>query len=406
MLCLGVYFECRHLLKGILSDTPRARQVAWQLGLVAAMTVLFPLLNCLQRGQIGVALLYPLLLGFRMALLGRKSSAWFAGGIMLALPVVLKLTPILPVGCLLVAFAVAWRSARARGSPEGPGAMGERGSRRAAIALNYRADCLLQQDDLPAAAQTWKGPVWLTVGTLFGGVLFALIIPASLVGWQANLEHLHTWYSRVLIKANHDRTDQFAENGSTFRNQSLSNAVHRFGNWVSYQAGAGPDDRLVDTTVPQLGTMPMDHWLVDRLLLAARGLAAALLLAAVVALGRHGDRLSLGFALGLACVATLVVSPVARGHYFLLFLPAVLFGGCWMIERRPAKTALAVIATPMLLCLLHYLALNQAGRIGLLGIGTALWFFTACGIVLADLRRAPDFARAIDLNGPRARSAA
>jgi hypothetical protein len=209
-----------------------------------------------------------------------------------------------------------------------------------------------------------------------------------------------------VTKANHSRTDQFAENGSTFRNQSLSNAVHRFGNWVSYVAGRGPDDRLVDTSTPEMGTMPMDHALVDRLLLAARGIAAVLLLVAVVVLGRRGDALSLGFALGLACVATLVVSPVARGHYFLLYLPAVLFGGAWMIEHRPAKTALVVTVAPLLLCLVHYLALNYAGRIGLLGIGTAVWFFAACGIVVTDARRATSAVPSVNLDEPRVRTAA
>jgi hypothetical protein len=405
LLCLGSYFECRRLLAAILNDTPRYRKVAWQLGLVAGVTVLFPLMNCLQRGQIGVALLYPLLLGFRLALLGQSRSAWLAGGIVLALPVVLKLTPVLPVGCLVVACIVAHAAARRRAiEPEG------RGSRRAGIASaatrNSGSEHMVQYDALAPLIRAPHGPYWLTAGTLSGGVLFALLMPAALVGWHANLGHLQTWYSRVVTKANHDRTDQFAENGSTFRNQSLSNAVHRFGNWIAYMSGHGPDDRLVDTSTPELGTMPMDYWLVDRVLLAIRGLAAVVLLAAVVALGKRAEGLSLGFVLGLACVATLVISPVARGHYFLLYLPAVLFGGAWMIERLSAKTALAVTVTPLLLCLAHYATLNYAGRIGLLGIGTGLWFFATCGIVLADSRRTAVTAMPVDLDELRARAAA
>ncbi|MGE5192756.1 MAG: hypothetical protein ACM3U2_09650, partial [Deltaproteobacteria bacterium] len=185
-----------------------------------------------------------------------------------------------------------------------------------------------------------------------------------------------------------DRTDQFAGAGSTVRNQSLTNAVQRFGNWAAFEFAGGPDDRLLDQVrLPELGTMPMDRPLVHTLTLAARGVAGLMLLAAVVALGRRGDRVSLGFVLGLGCVATFVVSPVARGHYFLLYVPAVLFGGLWMRQGWSEKSALRFAAIPMLLCLAHYLALNYAGRIGLLGIGTALWFFAACGIVMADAVR-------------------
>jgi hypothetical protein len=170
--------------------------------------------------------------------------------------------------------------------------------------------------------------------------------------------------------------------------------------------GNGPDDRLVDTSTPEMGTMPMDHWLVDWLLLAMRGVAAVLLLAAALALGKHGDGLSLGFVLGLGCVATLVVSPVARGHYFLLYLPAVLFGGAWVIKRQSARIALAVTVTPLVLCVLHYTALDYAGRIGLLGIGTTLWLFATCGIVLADSRRATGAVPSAEFEDPRPKIAA
>lgn len=349
LLCLGSYFECRRLLAEMLPDIGASRNAVAILSILAGATVLFPVLNCLQRGQVGVVLLYPLLVGFRIILLGQTRRDWFLGGLMLALPAVLKLTPLLPVGCVLLALAVASRS---RG-----------------------------------VVRTWKCPVWTSAGVVAGSILFALLVPAGLIGWSANLRHLHTWYARVATKVDHDRTDQFAGSGTSVRNQSLANSVYRFGNWASFQFADGPDDRLVDSNAPPLGTMPMDHPLVHHLLLAARALAALLLVVAVVLLGRQGDRLSLGFALGLACVATLVVSPVARGHYFLLWLPAVLFGGLWVGERISTRAAFAMASGPALLCLIHYAALSFAGRIGLLGIGTALWFGAACGIVLVELIR-------------------
>jgi hypothetical protein len=363
VLCLGSYFESRRLLAAIVAQTPARPPVVALLSIVAGVTVLFPALNCLQRGQIGVVLLYPLLLGLRLILCGKERRSWFPGGLVLALPIVLKLTPLLPVGCLVLAFAIAaWRRRPRSTAPE----------------------------ELPT--RTRSGPIWAGLGVLAGGILFVVLLPASLLGWQANLKHLCNWYERVATKADHDRTDQFAGAGSTIRNQSLTNAVQRFGNWTAFQFVGGPDDRLLDQVrLPELGTMPMDSPVVHATLLGVRGLAGIALLAAVIALGRRGDRVSLGFVLGLGCVATLVVSPVARGHYFLLYLPAVLFGGLWMCRQHGERAGLCFAGIPMFLCLVHYTALNVAGRIGVLGIGTALWFFAACATVLAGTARGAQY---------------
>ncbi len=90
---------------------------------LAAATVLLPALNCLQRGQLGVLMLYPLLVGFRWAVSSRSWLGMLAGGITMAFPVTVKLTPALPVAfvCLeliLAAWAkgvreMAWRRAAA-----------------------------------------------------------------------------------------------------------------------------------------------------------------------------------------------------------------------------------------------------------------------------------------------------
>jgi hypothetical protein len=370
LLCLGSYFECRRLLAGVLAVQPAPNGLVVRLGMIAGAAAVFPVLNCLQRGQIGVILIYPLLVGLRLVLLGQTPRVWFAGGTVLALPVVLKLTPLLPVGCLVVALvAASW-------------------PRR--MALHVDASTATSRE---AVARTFRIPLWSAPGVVAGSLFFALALPAGLIGWQANLRHLATWYNRVATKVDHDRTDQFAGDGSTVRNQSLTNAVARFGNWAAYEFAGGPDDRLVDRGAADLGMMPMDQPAVHTALLGIRGVAALVLVAAVVALGRYGDRVSLGFAFGLACVATFIVSPVARGHYFMLYVPAILFGGLWMYEHRSARSALRFATVPALLCLAHYLALNHAGRIGLLGIGTSLWFFAACAIVLIEAARARPQAR-------------
>src|SRR5262245_11960384 len=144
-LCLGSYFESRKLLAAMLVQPPTRPRFITLLSVIAGVTVLFPVLNCLQRGQIGVVLIYPLLLGLRLVLCGRTHRISFLGGLVLALPIVLKLTPLLPVGCLLVAIAIAaWRS-RPRSATS---------------------------DELPMRAR--PGPIWLGAGILVGGILVAV----------------------------------------------------------------------------------------------------------------------------------------------------------------------------------------------------------------------------------------
>src|SRR5437762_7425045 len=53
LLCLGSYFECRRLLAGILAAQPAPNGLVVRLGMIAGAAAVFPVLNCLQRGQIG-----------------------------------------------------------------------------------------------------------------------------------------------------------------------------------------------------------------------------------------------------------------------------------------------------------------------------------------------------------------
>ena len=126
----------------------------------------------------------------------------------------------------------------------------------------------------------------------------------------------------------------------------------------------------------------MDAPLVSQILLAVRGLALVALLGVALRAGRSRDPLLWGVALGLACVATLVVSPVARGHYYVLFLPAVLFVPLWLLECGQRRQALRAALIPAALVALHYVLLKYAGRIGVLGIGTTIWYFAECARVI------------------------
>ena len=58
--------------------------------------------NCLQRGQVGVAKLFLLLLGYRLLVESTSRTRSFVAGVVLAAPIVLKITPVVPV--LFVVF--------------------------------------------------------------------------------------------------------------------------------------------------------------------------------------------------------------------------------------------------------------------------------------------------------------
>jgi hypothetical protein len=295
---------------------------------------------------VGILKLYLLLWGLRLVLSGRTRRAFFAGGLVLAMPIVLKVVPALPVAVLLLVQLAAVLS---------------RSPRRAA------ADARQQ---LAGAA--------LGVGA--GLVLFALLLPATLVGWNANLRHLNTWAGRVLSKADHVGRNRFSGNAHTVRNQSLNNGVYRLGNFVWHVLGDGPDDRLVE--MPHPPAMAMDRLPVKRLLLGVRASLLLALLSAGVRLGRRGDCLDQAAGFALACGAVLVLSPISRGHYFMLLLPAVLLLPLWLKRREMTRAAIVMALVPAALSLLHYVLMPYTGRVGLLGLGTTFWLMTA--LVLVD----------------------
>ncbi len=133
----------------------------------------------------------------------------------------------------------------------------------------------------------------------------------------------------------------------------------------------------------------MDAPIVDRLLMAAR-LAAGLLLVVVgYRMARAGDRLGQAAAFGQACVLTLIVAPIARGHYYVMLLPGIVFASAWLLEARRPRLAGGFALVPALLVVTHYALLAAAGRVGLLGIGTTLWYAATCVALLRIGRSAP-----------------
>jgi hypothetical protein len=368
--CFGIWRECRKLwrwlatngmlasaraperhggrsLQRLTNEELSAAPPAW-LGWLAAATVALPVMNCLQRGQVGVVLGYLLLVGLRLVVASETMRGVFVGGAALSLAVTIKLTPILPAGVLALALLIrAWRNHHGY-----------------AVAL---------------AEALSRGPMHRAVATIAGGcvglLLFVLIIPGCIVGHAANIAHLRTWGTRVVTNDEVGIDNDF--NMRSKRNQSLANAVRRLGNRVTFATGAGPDDRLVDDLAQQSTTMPMENAAMDAVLrVAAIGLVALLLVAGWRVAGRD-DASGLAALFGLACTATLLVSPISWGHHYVVWLPALVFVPRWMWNNDLRALAVGMAEAALVLVAAHYIFLDHAGRVGLLGIGTAIWYLVA-----------------------------
>ena len=359
LVCWGCYRECRRILV-IVRGENETLAAAWSrwfpwLGVAAVMVAVLPTLNCLQRGQVGLVKTYLLLLGLRLVLGGRSYRSWITGGIVLAMPIVLKIIPLLPVGFLLFLQLVDW----ARKRWTAPASSAPAGRRFAAS----------------------------TLGVCFGLILFFFLVPAALIGWDANLRHLNTWGQFMLTKADDGGMDPRSGNSHSARNQSLQNAAYRLGNFAAHVFGSEPDDRLVEEF--DAPAMAMGRPEVEHTLFLARAALALALLSLGVRLGcGDGSRLNMATGFALACVAMLVVSPVARGHYFMLLSPATLLVPLWLDRRNCHRAAVVMAIIAPLLPILHYALLPFAGRIGLLGLGTAGWLMAA----LVLMARADHFA--------------
>jgi hypothetical protein len=370
-LCLlmawGCYSECVRIARAVVpgeSAGPVFGPIPNWIGWAAIGAALLPALNCLQRGQVGVLILYLLLLGFRLCVVSRSPARSYLAGGVLALPIVLKVTPLVPVGFLVCEQLVAgWHAPR----------------RTAALA---RASAL-------------------GAGVASGLVLCLLVVPAALVGWRANLDHLQRWHA-VALDAEHSSSDDSAGDSSSPRNQSFTNAVGRLGNWAHYYFAGGPND--VDPTPRRREGQAflMDAPLVGDLLLAARIAAGCLLAVVGFRVGRSRNQLATAAAFSLACASTLVLSPIARGHYYVLLLPATMFTGAWLLAQDRPRWAMGAAAAPAALSVAHYAAIDVAGRIGLLGIGTAVLYSLACAALVRSKRSPQLPAESILKLGPPA----
>jgi hypothetical protein len=218
-------------------------------------------------------------------------------------------------------------------------------------------------------------------------IFFLLLVPTILIGWNDNLRHLKTWYTDIVANERFGETHKISYQDS--HNQSLDNAVHLLGNWFASTFTGGADDRDTSLSTAPPSQLPMDAPIVKAILVVPPVLLTLLLIA--VAVRWHSETVGVGqlAVFGLACAMSLSLSPVTWRHHFVMLLPGMLFLP-WALyeEYRSMARWLAILAATLVLgqYITRGLAGNITGRLGLLGIGIAIWCIVA-GIYLLRVKQ-------------------
>ena len=347
-LGFGCFVEARRLWR---SWAEGGSQPAW-IADCAGLAVMLPSLECLQRGQLGIALLYALLLGYRLVATAGGWRGELVGGVVLAWAATVKLVPALPV-CFLI--GQSWSLALLPGR------------------------CRV---DLRRASA-------LSGGVVVGLVLFVLVIPAAAVGWSANLGHLATWSRKVATNADPGQESKFHADSAT--NQSFAGAAHSLAliltpetpndlRGLARRFGKTADERRfgVDRAAAEMRRADRS---TQRLVKVGQGIFLLVLLGLAIAPGRD-DKVGQAVGFAMACVGMLLISPVAWTHYYMMILPASLVVPLWLWKRGHLVSSRVMAITPVLLVWAHYLAKRSVGPIGLLGLGTAAWFVAICAMMV------------------------
>ena len=344
VLVFGVYIETKRLIALFASshlgpgdglrrgglDPPE-----W-IGIFAGIAFALPMLNTIQRGQVGLLVIYPLMLGFRLTWTCRPGL----GGIALAFPAVLKILPTLSSGSVLLSTALPLLRSDARRSS---------GVARRAI-LN-------------------------SAGFLFGVALFLLVIPSLIIGWQNNLDGIRHFVDNVVV--NPDFSKDWGFDIHSMRNQSLAGASWQLLDTIHGGLGTGHDADTTNGHPAEVGTPAT----VIRI---ARWGILGFFLVTMIRLGTArrtwGDPRAAAVIFGLSCAATLVFSPVSWGHHFVQGIAAWVAIPAWLYLRGRGASAFWMAAVPTILVLAHYLVMPIAAPLGVLGLGTTAWLVVACGL--------------------------
>ncbi len=367
--CLyGAFQEFALLDRWAFPRDATADRIANWGGIVCMVGFSLATLNCLQRGQVGILQLYLTLLGGRMILTHATRKSAVLGGAILAGAIILKISPALP--SVILVGGLSFMTLRMRGW--------------------LRTSTMLR---------SCSAAFGLVIGLAIG----VWILPASIVGWNQNQRNLETWRREVLARTNELSNDPFAGDSHSTKNQSPMNAFWLLGNTLM-------STELFRSEARDLS--PMDLPSGRLVLKTVRCMSIVATAVALVAILWRGGSNSLLVAFALANAATLLVVPIARGHYFMAMWPATVWVPRWLdsawmsdgkdtrmhsrsgerSDARPSafnkpgvfNSSMALTQIPPILLILHYVLERYTGPLGVLGIGVWLWLLLLTVAVLTN----------------------
>lgn len=331
--------------------TDKVNRLATWGGVVCLVGFSISTFNCLQRGQVGVQQLYLTLLGGRLILTVRSRLSAFIGGVVLSGGIILKLSPALPAFTLIGGMVF--------------------------MALLHD-----NSSPLPKFLRSLAAACGLVAGLAIG----IWILPASIVGWERNQTYLETWRRVVLTRSNELSNDPFAGDSHSNKNQSPMNGFWLLGNKLLSERTEG-NLTLSNTTKIK----PMDLPSGKFFLTIVRTISILTTVVALLAILWHRTSNALLIAFVVANAATLLVVPIARGHYFMAMWPAAVWAPRWLLHTFTVTPRFQIgswwlTQIPPILLILHYLFESFVGALGILGIGVWIWQLMLTAVFISSLR--------------------
>jgi hypothetical protein len=240
-------------------------------------------------------------------------------------------------------------------------------------------------------------------------VLFLVIVPGAVRGFQRNFAELEQWVQGMLLSGS-DR--QFSLRSYTYgwKNQSIFAVEHRFLRRIDAEADADePTDPIY------VNFIDLDRRAVD-LVFVATSLAIGLAFIAAMPARRRNAR-SDAAEWGILLLLMVVATPVARIYYFVWLLMPYTLLARWAAREPDRKLKLATAAAIGASLLLFLVGINELKPRYPQAVGNALWATVIVMIMLAaymrraarvpadvSLPEAADMPRPVLLSGTPAQS--
>ena len=133
---------------------------------------------------------------------------------------------------------------------------------------------------------------------------------------------------------------------------------------------------------------PMEQPLGKQVLSGVRVVSILATGIALLAILLRGNANGLLVAFAVANAATLLVVPIARGHYFMAIWPAAVWVPRWLMQSMPLQTKFqfglgGLTQIPPALLLVPYVFERYVGAWGVLGVGIWMWYLLLTCVILA-----------------------